>query len=166
MESGPTERCAAAQPQRRGARASRDGKGEAAAPQRRRAAALAAAVFAVAEQRMAARGELAADLVKASRAQRDAHEGGGRAVECVGLQHAIVEQGLLDAAAGRTNCKGFLLYRILEEQIAHLARVGRGDTGANGKIRLFQGFFLHLTAQLGRGAGRPRPDHHAADSTV
>ena len=115
---------------------------------------------------MAARGELAADLVKASRAQRDAHEGGGRVVEHVGLQHAIVEQGLLDAAAGRTYCKGFLLYRVLEKQIAHLARVGRGNTGANGKIRLFQGFFLHLTAQLGRGAGRPRPDHHAADSTV
>ena len=75
-------------------------KGEAAAPQRRRAAALAAAIFAVAEQRMAARGELAADLVKASRAQRDAHEGGGRVVEHVGLQHAIVEQGFLDAAAG------------------------------------------------------------------
>ena len=36
----------------------------------------------IAEQRMAARGELAADLVKASRVQRDAHEGGRRAVEC------------------------------------------------------------------------------------
>ena len=115
---------------------------------------------------MAARGELAADLVKASRAQRDAHEGGGRAVEHGILQHVVVEQGLLDAAAGRTYCKGFLLYRILKEQITHFARIGRGNTGANGKIRLFQGFFLHLTAQLGRGAGRPRPDHHAADGAV
>ena len=115
---------------------------------------------------MTTRGKLAADLVEASRAQRDAHEGDGRVVEHVGLQHAIVEQGFLDAAAGRNNCKGLLLYRVLEKQIAHFARIRRGDTGANGKIRLFQGFFLHLTAQLGRGAGRPRPDHHAADGTV
>ena len=115
---------------------------------------------------MTTRGKLAADLVKASRVQRDAHEGGGRAVEHVGLQYAIFEQGFLDAAAGRNNCKGLLLYRVLEKQIAHLARIGRGNTGANGKIRLFQGFFLHLTAQLGGCLGRPRPDHHAADGTV
>ena len=115
---------------------------------------------------MAARGELAANLVKASRVQRDAHEGGGRAVEHGILQHVVVEQGFLDATAGRNDRKGLLLYRVLEKQIAHLARIGRGDTGANGKIRLFQGFFLHLTAQLGGCLGRPRPDHHAADGTV
>ena len=70
-------------------------KGEAAAPQRRRCSRARGCRIAVAEQRMAARGELAANLVKASRVQRDAHEGGRRAVECGGLQHAIVEQGFL-----------------------------------------------------------------------
>ena len=58
---------------------------------------------------MAARGELAANLVKASRVQRDAHEGGRRAVECGGLQHAIVEQGFLDAAAGNNLQRIFAL---------------------------------------------------------
>ena len=73
-------------------------EGETAAPQRDGAAALAAAVFAIAEQWAATRRKLAADLVKPSGVQPHAYQRGRRAVYCSGFQNGILQQSLFYTA--------------------------------------------------------------------
>ena len=131
-------------------------------PERAGAAATAAAVFSVAQQRQAARGKLDADLVRAPRFEPDAR----KAQPVLFGKDFIVQPRLLHAAALPPDHVGLVFRPVVEQQILQRPGLFRRTSGQNGEIRLLH---LSLSHRLRQPCGLLRRlcvDHHAADRLV
>lgn len=131
-------------------------------PERTGAAATAAAVFSVAQQRQAARGKLDADLVRAPRFEPDAR----KAQPVLFGKDFIVQLRLLHAAALPPDHVGLVFRPVVEQQIFQCPGPLCRTAGQDGQICLLH---LSLSHRLRQPCGLLRRlcvDHHAADRLV
>ena len=98
-------------------------EGQPVRPERAGAAATAAAVFSVAQQRQAARGKLDADLVRAPRFEPDAR----KAQSILFGKDFIVQPRLLHAAALPPDHVGFVFRPVMEQQIFQCPGLSAGQ---------------------------------------
>ena len=143
-----------------GAGASREGETE--GPEGAGAAVVAAAVFAVAEQWEAARGELHADLVGAPGLQADPREAQPLRLR----QDLIAEHRFFDAAARPAHDIGLVFHPVVEQKILQRAACFLRAAGQHGEIGLLHAALAHALGEARGLLCRLCIDHHAADRLV